>query len=68
MNYHLQIAEIIPLTEEQKEKRNQKNNNYFLGGEYVGNNMENNRRAVLDVMLTEEQWEKIKLAVLEHKS
>lgn len=68
MNYHLQIAEIIPLTEEEKEKRQSKNNYPMNGMDYVGNYMENNRRAVLDVILTTEQWEKIKLAVLEVKS
>lgn len=68
MDYHLQIAEIIPLTEEQKEKRQSKNNYPTNSMDYVGSYMENNRRAVLDVILTTEQWEKIKLAVLEVKS
>lgn len=69
MDYHLQIAEIVPLTEEEKEKRDKNmKGNYYPDVGYVGNSIENKRRGVLDVMITAEQWEKIKLAVLEHKA
>lgn len=66
MNYHLNIVELIPLTEEEKKAFKEKNN--YFGGEFVGDASANNRRPVLDVVITAEEWEKIKLAVLEHKS
>jgi len=67
MEYHLQITEIVPLTDEQKEKRGNKNgySSYPTGG--IGNLYENDRRQVLDVVISADEWAKIKASVIEIK-